>query len=31
MEQTDRGFPQAAFTAMDLDTSFELAKLYLAE
>ncbi len=31
MEQTDRGFPQAAFTPMDLDTRFELAKLCLAE
>lgn len=31
MEQTDGGFPQAAFTPMDLETSFELAKVYLAE
>lgn len=31
MEQTQGGFPQAAFTPMDPNTNFELAKLDLAE
>lgn len=31
MEQSDRGFPQAAFTPMDLDASFEVDEFYLAK
>lgn len=31
MEQTQGGFPRAAFTTMDTNTNFELAKLDLAE
>lgn len=31
MEQSDGGFPQAAFTPMDLDTRFYLAKMCFVE